>query len=62
MRHFRQQRRGIGKNIALAWLPHAHCQVGREWQIQYLADACPVTVEAVGYRPLYDAENAKPRS
>lgn len=52
----------IGKNIALAYLPHAYCQVGRELQIQYFADVYPVKVEAVGYRPLYDPENTKPRS
>ncbi len=52
----------IGKNIALAYLPHAYCEVGRELQIQYFADVYPVTVEAVGYRSLYDPENIKPRS
>ena len=50
------------KNIALAYLPHAYAQVGRELQIQYFADVYPVKVEAVGYRSLYDAENIKPRS
>ena len=48
--------------IALAYLPHAYCEVGRELQIQYFADVYPVKVEAVGYRPLYDPENVKPRS
>ena len=52
----------IGKNIALAYLPHANCEVGRELQIQYFGDVYPVQVVAVGYRPLYDAENVKPRS
>ena len=52
----------IGKNIALAWLPHAYCQVGRELQIQYFADVYPVKVEAVGYKSLYDPENVRPRS
>ena len=52
----------IGKNIALAYLPHAYCQVGRELQIQYFADVYPVRVEAVGYKSLYDPENVKPRS
>ena len=52
----------IGKNIALAYLPHAYCEVGRELQIQYFGDVYPVQVVAVGYRPLYDAENVKPRS
>jgi hypothetical protein len=31
-------------------------------QIQYFADVYPVRVEAVGYRPLYDPENGRPRS
>ncbi|TSA14464.1 MAG: aminomethyl transferase family protein, partial [Comamonadaceae bacterium] len=52
----------IGKNIALAYLPHEFCQVGRELQIQYFVDVYPVKVEAVGYRALYDPENIKPRS
>jgi len=52
----------IGKNIALAYLTHAYAEVGRELQIQYFSDVYPVKVEAVGYKPLYDAENIKPRS
>jgi glycine cleavage system aminomethyltransferase T len=52
----------IGKNIALAYLPYAFCQVGRELQIQYFEDVYPVTVAAVGYGALYDPENTKPRS
>jgi len=52
----------IGKNIALAYLPHAYCEVERELQIQYIADVYPVKVEAVGYSSLYDPENVRPRS
>jgi sarcosine dehydrogenase len=52
----------MGKNIALAYLPIAYCQVGRKLQIQYFEDVYPVTVEAVGYGALYDPENIKPRS
>jgi len=52
----------IGKNIALAYLPHGYAQVGRELQIQYFADLYPVRVEAVGYRPLYDPKNLRPKS
>ena len=52
----------IGKKIALAYLSHDYCQVGREFQIQYFADIYPGKVEAVGYRSLYDPENGKPRS
>ena len=51
----------IGKNIAMAYLPHAYAQVGRKPQIQYFADVYPVTVEAVGCKSLYAAENIKLR-
>jgi glycine cleavage system aminomethyltransferase T/glycine/D-amino acid oxidase-like deaminating enzyme len=52
----------IGKNIALAYLPWSHCEVGRRLDVEYFGDAFPVEVAAVGYKPLYDPDNAKPRS
>ena len=52
----------IGKNIALAYLPHAYCQEGRRLAVEYFGETYPVEVAAVGYRPLYDPENLKPRS
>ncbi|MFO1207612.1 MAG: FAD-dependent oxidoreductase [Amaricoccus sp.] len=52
----------IGRNIALAYLPWSHCQLGRKLAVQYFAETYPVEVAAVGYRPLYDPENLKPRS
>lgn len=52
----------IGRNIALAYLPHAWCEVGRRLQVEYFGETFPVEVAAVGYRPLYDPENVKPRS
>jgi glycine cleavage system aminomethyltransferase T/glycine/D-amino acid oxidase-like deaminating enzyme len=52
----------IGKNIALAYLPSDYAQEGRKLAVQYFADVYPVTVAAVGYKALYDPENAKPRS
>ncbi|GAB4356512.1 MAG: FAD-dependent oxidoreductase [Oricola sp.] len=52
----------IGKNIALAYLPWAYCQAGRKLSVQYFAETYPVEVAAVGYTPLYDPENLKPRS
>ncbi|KQZ13876.1 dehydrogenase [Mesorhizobium sp. Root554] len=52
----------IGKNIALAYLPWAYAQEGRKLQVEYFGEIFPVEVTAVGYKPLYDPENAKPRS
>jgi glycine cleavage system aminomethyltransferase T len=52
----------IGKNIALAYLPHAYCQEGRKLAVQYFGETYPVEVVGIGYKPLYDPENAKPRS
>ena len=52
----------IGKNIMLAYLPHAYCEVGRTLQVEYFSETYPVEVAAVGYKPLYDPENLKPRS
>ena len=45
-----------------AAVPMACCEVGRESKSRYFADVYPAKVEAVGYRPLFDAENVKPRS
>ena len=52
----------IGKNIALAYLPADYCEVGRKLNVEYFAETYPVEVAAVGYKPLYDPENLKPRS
>ncbi len=52
----------IGKNIALAYLPHSHCEIGRELSIEYMGDTYPVRVEAVGFGSMYDPEHGKPRS
>ncbi|MEP4032172.1 FAD-dependent oxidoreductase [Roseibium polysiphoniae] len=52
----------IGKNIALAYLPYDYCQVGRKLEVEYFSETYPVEVVAVGYKPLYDPENLKPRS
>lgn len=32
----------IGKNIALAYLPWSHCQVGRKLNVEYFAETYPV--------------------
>ena len=52
----------IGKNIALAYLPYEYCKEGQELLIEYFGEQYPVKVEAVGYKPLYDPENALPRT
>jgi glycine cleavage system aminomethyltransferase T/glycine/D-amino acid oxidase-like deaminating enzyme len=52
----------LGKNIALGYLPYEYCEVGRELLLEYFHEQYPIEVEAVGYRPLYDPENARPRS
>jgi len=52
----------IGKNIALGYLPREYCQEGRELVLEYFHEPFPLRVEAVGYKPLYDPENLKPKS
>ena len=52
----------IGRNIALGYLPHAYCQEGRELLVEYFGEHYKVQVAAVGYKPLYDPENLKPKS
>jgi glycine cleavage system aminomethyltransferase T len=52
----------IGKNIALAYLPWSYAQEGRKLKVEYFGETYPVEVAGVGYKPLYDAENLKPRS
>ena len=52
----------IGKNIALAYLPWDYCQKGRKLTISYFDELYPVEVVGIGYEPLYDPENLKPRS
>lgn len=52
----------VGKNIALAYLPWDYCQVGRTLSVSYFDEIYPVEVAGIGYAPLYDPENLKPRS
>ena len=52
----------IGKNIALAYLPWSYCQEGRKLAVEYFGETYPVEVVGIGYKPLYDPENLKPRS
>ncbi|SDQ75395.1 FAD-dependent oxidoreductase [Pseudovibrio sp. Tun.PSC04-5.I4] len=52
----------IGQNIALAYLPRDYCQPGRKLHVSYFDETYPVEIAGVGYKPLYDPENVKPRS
>lgn len=52
----------IGKNIALAYLPYEYCQEGRELTMEYFDEPYSVRIASVGYKPLYDPENLKPKS
>ena len=52
----------IGKNIALGYLPHEHAVKGKRFHVEYFGETYPVEVAGVGYEPLYDPENLKPRT
>ena len=52
----------IGKSIMLAYLPHDKAVEGNLFEIEYFDERYPVRVAGVGYKPLYDPENLKPRS
>ena len=52
----------LGKNIALGYLPYEYCQEGRLLSMEYFHEQFPIKVEAVGYKPLYDPGNLKPKS
>jgi glycine cleavage system aminomethyltransferase T len=52
----------IGNNIALGYLPHEQAVKGRRFQVEYFGETYPVEVAGVGYEPLYDPENLKPRT
>lgn len=52
----------IGKNIALGYLPYEHCHEGREFLMEYFGEQYKLKLESVGYKPLYDPQNLKPKS
>ena len=52
----------IGKNIALGYLPHGQAVKGNVFSVEYFGETYPVEVAGVGYEPLYDPENLKPRT
>ncbi|SHG61828.1 GcvT family protein [Cognatishimia maritima] len=52
----------VGKNIGLAYLPQSYCEVGKVVHTTYMDEVYELEVAGVGYAPLYDPENLKPRS
>ena len=52
----------IGKTIALGYLPHEQAVKGKTFDVEYFGETYPVEVAGVGYEPLYDPENLKPRT
>ena len=52
----------VGKNIALAYLPHSYAVEGRELVLEYFNEPFPVSVEAVGCKGLYDPDNTLPKT
>jgi glycine cleavage system aminomethyltransferase T len=52
----------IGRNIALGYLPREHAVKGRRFRVEHFGETYPVEVAGVGYEPLYDPENLKPRT
>lgn len=52
----------IGKTIMLTYLPHEKAVKGNAFEIEYFGERYPVVVAGVGYEPLYDPQNLKPRS
>ena len=53
----------LGTHILLAYLPPEHAVEGStNLAIEYMTERYPVTVAAVGARPLFDPENTRIRS
>ncbi len=52
----------VGRNLMLAYLPCEYCQTGRTLAMEYFNERYPVRVDAVGYQPIYDPDNERPRS
>ncbi len=52
----------VGQNIALGYLPYKNAVKGKRFLVEYFGETYPVEVAGVGYEPLYDPENLKPRT
>ncbi|MDT8896101.1 FAD-dependent oxidoreductase [Halomonas sp. I1] len=52
----------VGKNIALGYLPVEAAREGDSVLMEYFGERYPLRIEAVGYKPLYDPDNLRPKS
>jgi glycine cleavage system aminomethyltransferase T/glycine/D-amino acid oxidase-like deaminating enzyme len=53
----------LGKHVLMAYLPPDQAVEGsRELAVEYMTERLPVTVDVVGSRPIFDAENERIRS
>jgi glycine cleavage system aminomethyltransferase T/glycine/D-amino acid oxidase-like deaminating enzyme len=52
----------VGKNIALAYLPHRYAREGQSLLMEYFGEHYPVRVAGVGQRAIYDPDNLRPKS
>jgi len=52
----------VGKNIMLGYLPREFAKEGQKLITEYFGEPYPITVEALGCKPLYDPLNQLPRS
>ncbi len=52
----------VGKHLLMAYLPTEVAEEGDQFQVEYIGEQYPVTVEVVGGRPLFDPKNERIRS
>jgi glycine cleavage system aminomethyltransferase T len=52
----------LAKNLILGYIPAELAKEGTELVMEYFTEQYPIRIEAVGYKPLLDPENHRPRS
>jgi glycine cleavage system aminomethyltransferase T len=49
----------VGKHLLMSYLPFQYAQTGVQLAVEYFGEQYPVTVAAVGNKPLFDPANAR---
>jgi len=49
----------VEKIILLGYIPNDYAKEGQELLLEYFHEHYPITIEAVGYRALYDPDNTR---